>query len=211
MLHEFLSAERKNILSLCAQTLLGLSGSRSSSDEMEVGLPAFYDELIEVLRADEQETREIVNHISGTVHRDAAMRRGKESSKLGYTISQVVHGYGALCQSITQYAAEHSDEPIGQREFSRLNFCLDIAIAEAVTEFNKVQQDATAQDEVQRLGFLAHEMRNALSNASMAQLSIKTGLVGVRGSTNQVLENALSRMRTLIDRSLSEVRLVSGG
>ncbi len=37
--------------------------------------------------------------ISNSVHRDEAVRRGKESLRLGYTISQVVHGYGTLLSS----------------------------------------------------------------------------------------------------------------
>lgn len=207
MLYRFLQNERANILALCSEKLLELSDERSSSHEMEAGLPVFYDELVEVLRMDKVEARVSSEGVSGTVHHEAATRRGKESLRLGYTVSQVVHGYGALCQSITQYAAENCDEPIKSREFNRLNFCLDVAIAEAVTEFNRGQQDATTRDEVQRLGFLAHEMRNALSNVSMAHLSIKMGLAGHSGSTNKVLEDAVLQMKDIIDRSLSEVRL----
>jgi len=52
--------------------------------------------------------------ISNSVHRDEAVRRGKESLRLGYTISQVVHGYGTLCQAITEYAGLfHSKVGIG--------------------------------------------------------------------------------------------------
>lgn len=54
MLHKFLSAERKGILELCAKKLTLLADSRTSSAEMEKGLPVFYDELIDVLRLDEE-------------------------------------------------------------------------------------------------------------------------------------------------------------
>ncbi len=208
MLHEFLLSERENILALCSAKLLRLNDARSSSDEMELGLPVFYDELIDVLRTDGEELDEArVDKIWGSVHRDSAVRRGKESLKLGYTISQVVHGYGSLCQSITEYSALHADEPIQAREFNRLNFCLDVAIAEAVTEFSKGQTDNASRAEVQRLGFLAHELRNALANASTAHQLIKKGVVGFSGSTNQIFEDSLKRMEDIIDRSLSEVRL----
>jgi len=207
MLHDFLLAERDRILALCAQKLLDVSDARNSSEEMERGLPIFYDELIEILRADEEESSQAVDHFSNSVHRDEAVRRGKESPRLGYTISQVVHGYGALCQAITEYVTEQGGEPIQAREFNRLNFCLDVAIAEAVTEFSQGQRDATAQEEVQRLGFLAHEMRNALTNAFTAHHLIKKGVVGFCGSTSRVLDDALNRMKDIIDQSLSEVRL----
>jgi len=207
VLYQFLLNERDSILALCREKLLELSEPRSSSDEMESGLPVFYDELIEVLQKDEDDSSLDIDRVSGTIHHAAATRRGKESLRLGYTVSQVVHGYGALCQAITQFAASHNGEPIGAREFNRLKFCLDVAIAEAVTEFNRGQRDAATRDEVQRLGFLAHELRNALSTVSMAHLSIKMGLVGLGGSTNKVLEDGVLLMKDLIDRSLSEVRL----
>jgi signal transduction histidine kinase len=207
MLYQFLLNERDGILALCREKLSELSEPRGSSEEMELGLPVFYEELIEVLRLDENDSPDKVDRISGMTHHEAASRRGKEAFRLGYTASQVVHGYGAHCQAITQYAAQHSEEPIGAREFNRLNFCLDVAIAEAVTEYNRGQRDATARDEVQRLGFLAHEMRNALATVSMAHQSIKMGLVGLGGSTNKMLEDAVLLMKDLIDRSLAEVRL----
>jgi len=207
MLHNFLLTYRTEILALCTAKLLSVSDSKITSNEMDQGLPVFYDELIEVLRADENDAEVITNQVADRLHHGSAMKRGKESFKLGYTISQVVHGYGALCQSITEFAANHSEQIIVAREFNRLNFCLDVAIAEAVTEFSKGQSEQFAQAEVQRLGFLAHEMRNALNNMATAYHMIKEGLVGFAGSTSQILENALGRMSDIIDRSLSEVRL----
>lgn len=207
MLHEFLLAERDGILDLCSKKILCLAESRSSSDELERGLAIFYDELIEVLRADADESREASSNGIESVHRAAAERRGKESLKLGYSISQVVHGYGALCQAITQYVEENSSQTASAREFNRLNFCLDIAIAEAVTEFTRGQRENAERDEVQRLGFLAHELRNALNKAVIAYQIIKAGKVGASGNTARIIENAHTQMRDIIDRSLVEVRL----
>lgn len=74
MLYEFLSAEREEILALCSEKILRLAGSRSSSDEMERGLPVFYDELIEVLRTDTGNFGEVDNKAIGDVHRASAQR-----------------------------------------------------------------------------------------------------------------------------------------
>ena len=207
MLHEFLLTHREEILASCEEKLSRVKDQRSSSLEMERGLPIFYDELIEVLRADEEESSESQDEGIGSAHQSSAIRRGKESLRLGYTVSQVVHGYGALCQAITEYSGKHGDQPISDREFNRLNYCLDVAIAEAVTEFSHGQRDTAATEEVERLGFLAHEMRNALGNAAAAHQMILKGMVGVGGSTSQLLGDALRRMKDIIDRSLSEVRL----
>ena len=68
MLHEFLLAERDEILALCSKKIVTLAGERSSSDEMEKGLPVFYDELIEVLRADTDESALSRNNAIARVH-----------------------------------------------------------------------------------------------------------------------------------------------
>ena len=104
-LHEFLLAKRDEILALCTEKTLHLADSKSSSDEMERGLPTFYDELIEVLRGDTDESEERGENSIENTHRASAERHGKESLRLGYSISQVVHGYGAICQAITQYVS----------------------------------------------------------------------------------------------------------
>ncbi len=208
MLYQFLEERRSDILVLCEQKLTFLSDAKSSSAEMNLGLPVFYDELIEILRVDElSSTREAVNSLTQKLHTASAARRGKESLELGYTISQVVHGYGTLCQAITEYAEQNREKPIEAREFNRLNYCLDVAIAEAVTAFNRAQVEVNARAEVQRLGFLAHEMRNALNSLAAAHQLIKKGVIGFGGSTSKLVETAITRMKDIIDRSLSEVRL----
>lgn len=204
MLSNFLIEERDKILAICAEKLMRLRADKRSSEEMELGLPVFYDELIEVLRADEVEERG-TDDIS-FIHKESAVRRGIESSRLGYTISQVVQGYGALCQAITQYLEDHN-QPISNREFNRLNLCLDTAIAQAVSSFDVAEKETLEQGEVQRLGFLAHELRNALSNAVMAYRMIKSGRIGIGGNTGQILEDSHACMTEIIDRSLAEVRL----
>ena len=70
-----------------------------------------------------------------------------------------------------------------------------------------MQKDIEVKDEVQRLGSLAHEMRNALNNAATAHQFIKEGLVETDGSTSEVLEDAFTRMKDIINRSMSEVRM----
>ena len=51
----------------------------------------------------------------------------------GFTVSQVVHDYGDVCQSITDLALQ-LNAPINVEDFRTLNRCLDDAIASAVTE-----------------------------------------------------------------------------
>ena len=62
----------------------------------------------------------------------------------------------------------------------------------------------------ERLGFLAHELRNHLHTATLAVTAIKAGNVGITGATGAVLDRSLIGMRTLIDRSLADVRMAAG-
>lgn len=206
MLHDFLLKERAGILALCARKILTVSGAAGSSVEMEKGLPVLYDELIEVLRTDLDRSES--QALPSQEQQSSAARRGKESLKLGYSISQIVHGYGAISAAISQYLSEMSAS-VSSYEMNLLNHSLDTATAQAVSEFDRLQREGVARDEVQRLGFLAHELRNALSTATIAYRMMQSGNLGVGGNTSRILENAHSRMKDLIDRSLTEVRLKS--
>ena len=62
----------------------------------------------------------------------------------------------------------------------------------------------------ERLGFLAHELRNQIHTATLAVTAIKAGNVGLAGATGAVLDRSLIGMRSLIDRSLADVRVTAG-
>jgi hypothetical protein len=140
----------------------------------------------------------------------AATRHGEELLRHDFTIDQVVHDYGDLCQSITQLATEKS-APITVDEFGLLNIKLDNAIAAAVTEYARPRTTQAGKADVsaakESLGALAHEMRNQLNTAILAIAAIKGGSVGFSGATAGALDRSLIGMRGLIDRTLAEVRL----
>jgi signal transduction histidine kinase len=120
-------------------------------------------------------------------------------------IAQVVHDYGGVCQAITELAVE-VEASISTKEFRILNLCLDDAIAEAVTEYGRLRE----HEGTERLGRLAHELRNGLNTAFLSFEMLKTGSVGVGGSTGAVLARSLQGLRNLIDRELANVRLGAG-
>jgi len=124
----------------------------------------------------------------------------------GLTIGQVVHDYGDVCQTITALAIER-DEPISGEEFRTLNLCLDDAIAGAVTEYATQRERVIEDQGTERLGILAHELRNVLNTAMLSFESIKSGRVAVAGSTGALHTRSLLNLRRLIDRSLADVRL----
>ncbi len=203
MLHDFVAANREELIRRCRGKVETRSVPPPAAGELEHGVPKFLEQLVDALR-----TR---RHSDLDIDRSAALH-GRDLQWRGFTASQVVHDYGDVCQSITDLAVERG-EPISVEDFRTLNQCLDDAIASAVTAHGREvplsSGEDGAADAQQRFGFLAHEIRNLVNTASLAFEVIDTGNVGVRGGTGRVLERSLSALRDLIHRSVTEVRLRS--
>ena len=196
MLHEFVTANRTEIIALCRAKVATRPAPRATDAELEYGVPLFLDQLADTLR--------LALNANPAIGQSAA-KHGNELLHRGFTIAQVVHDYGGVCQTITELAVEKA-APITAKEFQVLNLCLDDAIAEAVTEYGRLRE----HEGTERLGHLAHELRNLLNTAFLAFDVLATGSVGVGGSTGAVLRRSLAGLRDLIDRELAEVRLGAG-
>ena len=205
MLHEFLTVHRDDIIARTRVKVAARSAPRATQPELEHGVSLFIDQLGETLRLERTtEARGTDNAIA----RGAALHGG-ELRRAGFTIAQVVHDYGDVCQAVTELAIT-LESPITSDEFKTLNRCLDEAIAQAVTEFARQRESALVDRGTERLGYFAHELRNLLSSASLAYAVLKTGTVGIGGSTGAVLGRSLTALRDLVDRSLTEVRVEAG-
>jgi signal transduction histidine kinase len=97
--------------------------------------------------------------------------------------------------------------PIPADELETLNRCLDEAISRAVTRHARQLEQALADRGTERMGYFAHELRNLLQSALLCSEVLRSGTVGVAGSTGELLERNLLAMRDLIERSLADVRL----
>jgi signal transduction histidine kinase len=222
MLHEFLGANRDDLIDRCRLKLVQRRAPKATAAELEHGVPHFLDQLIKTLQvertADPMRSREVSGPSGGggssvsEIGRTAA-QHGRELLQQGFTVDQVVHNYGDLCQAITDLAYE-KDAPFEIDEFRTLNRCLDNAIADSVTEFSYQRdlllEDAGAHALNERLGFLAHELRNLIHTATLAVTAIKAGNVGLAGATGAVLDRSLIGLRNLVDRSLADVRMSAG-
>jgi signal transduction histidine kinase len=204
MLYEFVAENREEIIRRCREKVARRSIPAPTAAEIEHGVPVFLNQLIRQLRPGSVASPDINN---------TAVQHGHDLLVQGFTVSQVVHDYGDVCQSITELAVE-VNAPISTDDFRKLNECLDDAIAAAVTEYGKERNQSTRDNEVSRgteqLGFLAHELRNLVNTAILAFEVLKTGDVGIKGSTGKVLNRSLLGLRALVGRSLAEVRLAHG-
>jgi signal transduction histidine kinase len=222
VLHEFLSANRPELIERCALKVSQRAAPTPTDAELEHGIPLFLDQLVKTLQIERMPDPARSRAVSGPAGGgdlalseigSGAARHGFELLQHGFTVDQVVHDYGDLCQAITDLAFERG-EAIGIDEFRTLNRCLDNAIAGAVTEFAYQRDLLTSGKDAQalneRLGFLAHELRNLIHTATLAVAAMKSGNVGLAGATGAVLDRSLIGLRNLIDRSLAEVRVTAG-
>jgi signal transduction histidine kinase len=199
MLHEFLASKRDEIIARAKAKVAARAVPRATDAELTHGVPLFLDQLIDTLKRSTFQSDEM--DASATKH-------GNEMLRLGFTVGQVVHDYGNVCQAVTELAFELNAQ-IALDEFHTLNRCLDEAIAQAVTEYGRLREQSLADQEVERMGFLAHELRNRLNTAMLSYGILKGGTVPIDGSTGALLERSLKGLNDLIARSLAEVRLES--
>ncbi len=222
MLHKFLEANRDELIERCRVKVARRAAPRPTRSEMEHGIPLFLGQLIETMRAKQElESRGgWVPGAPGTHHRDVrseiatgAAKHGHELLRHGFTVNQVVHDYGDLCQAVTELAMERNAQ-VPADDFRTLNLCLDNANADAVTEFARQRDEliSTSGERAtsERLGFLAHELRNFLNTAMLSFAAIKSGSVALNGATSAVLDRSFGGLRDLIDRALADVRLSAG-
>jgi signal transduction histidine kinase len=198
MLHEFVADHREEIILRCRAKVATRSVPPPTAAEIIHGVPLFLDQLVTSLRLGLSSSPEIGR--SASLH-------GHDLLLQGFTVYQVVHDYGDVCQSITELA-EEMDAPIATDDFRTLNRCLDDAIAGAVTEYGRERNQSTLDGEsargTERLGLLALELRSLTNTATLAFDVLKTGNIGVSGSTGAVLQHSLRGIGALLGRSLAE-------
>ncbi|HWM28300.1 MAG TPA: hypothetical protein VNQ14_07570, partial [Woeseiaceae bacterium] len=222
MLHDFLTANRAELIGRCRAKAAHRAAPTANEAAVEHGIPPFLDQLIRTLQTEQTSEPLRSRKISGPAGGgkavlseigETAARHGLELLRHGISVDGVVHTYGDLCQAITDLAFE-LDVPVQVGEFRTLNRCLDNAIADAVTEFS-YQRDTLFADNAalemhERLGCLAHELRNHIHTATLALKAIRAGNVGLAGATGAVLDRSIIGLRNLVDRSLADARVVTG-
>ncbi len=216
MLHEFLAANHKDVIERCRGKAKLRFESSVDPETIDHGVPMFLKQLEDILRfeqtTDERKELEFepVPTPSGTDIGRAAALQGSELLRLGFTVDQVVHGYGDVCQAVTGLAVE-KNVTITADEFRTLNRCLDNAIADAVSAYARSDGHADgsrlAGSLSTHLDDFSNEHRRLVDIASNAYSAMKTGNVGMSGATSALLVDALEQLRLLPQRILPEIRV----
>src|SRR6266849_10597860 len=125
------------------------------------GVPVFLTQLGEVLKA--EATSSTPFPVESAIGKSAT-KHGNDQLGMGYNVGQVVHGYGDVCQAITELA-QVERFTITTDEFHSLNRALDGAIAEAVTEYGRQREVNLSAAESERLENRGDEQRDPLCSA----------------------------------------------
>src|SRR5512133_3696661 len=221
-MHEFLANNRDELIARCKAKVARRPRRAATEEQLRNGIPLFLEQLRRTLVAEEGGEPGESLKISGASGGDAqalsemgvsAAAHGKQLLELGFSVDQVVHDYGDLCQAITDLAVER-DAPFSVDQFRTLNRCLDNAIADAVTEFSAHRDASISRQQLagenERLGILVHELRNSLQTAVLGFTALESGTVPIGGSTGALVKRSLGALSSLLDRSLGDVRLHAG-
>jgi hypothetical protein len=211
MLHEFLTANRQTLIARCREKVAKRFEPAESGAETGHGVPLFLEQLVVTLRA-EQETarREGVDTDPApapTPIGRAAALYGAELLRRGFSVDQVVHDYGDVCQCVTALAIEQNSD-ISVDEFRTLNRCLDNAIADAVASYGAAHLasvERRSESSQQRLDVFAAEQRRLIDIAVKSVHAIKTGSVGMAGATGTLLTQTLADLLFLTDGTLPTI------
>jgi hypothetical protein len=201
MLHEFIEMNRDELIKRCRAKVATRSFPPPTEAEIDHGVPMFLDQLVTVLG------NTVLGNVTSAADPEmskSAVLHGQELQLQGFTVSQVVHDYGDVCQSITELALEQN-APISIEDFRTLNRCLDDAIANAVTEFTRgqaVTRDGKAAIVNERRTFATRELRNLTQTAIAAFEALREGRVGVTGSTGDLLWRSLVATRDMLEQPI---------
>lgn len=208
LLRDFIIANRERIIDGTRQRARERIVAKSTDVRIENGVPLFLGQLVDALTASVElgAGRAVGPARARKEITDSAAMNGRDLLRNGSTIAQVVHGYGDVCQVVTELVTA-ADVVVSGEEFRVFNLCLDDAIAGSVTAFARQRERQLRYEGTERLGVFAHELGNVLATAILSFDAMRKGMVGVGGSTSAVHARSLCGLQSLVERSLAEIRL----
>ncbi|MEO7842085.1 MAG: HAMP domain-containing sensor histidine kinase [Candidatus Eisenbacteria bacterium] len=135
---------------------------------------------------------------------------GAQRLRLGFSLDAVVREYGALRDAIV-HTTRDAGAQLTDRELQVLFEVTVSGIAHAVSEYTHQRDAELVRQANEHFAFIAHELRNPLSSATMAFNILKsTGELPPENRSVGALERGLLRTSELIDQTLQVARIASG-
>jgi signal transduction histidine kinase len=203
-LRDFIATNREEIRAICLRKAQEASPARAPPD-VEADLAIVVDEIVRALGHDEglPETSPLPGKS------ETAARHGRRRQELGDTIEIIARDFGAISDAVGDLAGR-SCLSFGAREYQIFNQCLDTAIGTAIEQYWSEARMQMEHATAERVGLLAHELRNALASARMAFSVLKRGERDIDSRTGDILARGLARLDGLIGQALLAVQLEAG-
>jgi hypothetical protein len=222
MMSDFLASHGDELIRRCAGKVAMRPLRAATELQLRNGIPMFLAQLRRTLEAEERhepmESLRISGPAGGEDAADSEMgtsatAHGQQLLALGFSVEQVVHDYGDLCQAITDLASE-LESPFAVHEFRTLNRCLDNSIASAVSAFSAQRDLSVAAEQLaqasERVQALLYALRSSLATATYAVAAMELGNLPMGGSTGSILKRSLGAMALQIGGpTLEEIRKAS--
>jgi signal transduction histidine kinase len=206
-LQEVLETKRDEVMThwqaLVADTLA--AGGMNASELID-HLPKF---LLEIAAALREATGRPATGPSLEASSTAAVHGGQRL-RLGFSLDAVVREYGALRQAILA-TARGAGVQLTWPELDIVADATIIGIAHAVTEYTRQRDAELLRQANEHYAFVAHELRNPLSSATMAlHLLKRKGLLPDEDGAVRALERGLKSTTELVEQTLQSARAASG-
>jgi signal transduction histidine kinase len=206
-IHDVLAAKRDVVVRRWHAQVRGkLAPDAMSAVELVDHIPQFLDEITAALRADAG-----LSSVGPSPEESAtATGHGAQRLRLGFSLDSVVREYGALRDAIVATVVDDGGQ-LTLRELEVVFDCIVIGIAHAVSEYT-IQRDAELlRQGNEHFAFIAHELRNPLSSATLAfQLLKSKGQLPAESRSVGALERGLKRTSELVEQTLQIARVASG-
>lgn len=207
VLHEVLSAKRDDVMLRWKAQIEGTLAPESMPPlELADHIPQFVAEIAAALRAD----LGLSSFGPSPEESNSAAGHGAQRLRLGFSLDSVVREYGALHDAIVE-EARAVGVVLTYRELKVLHGAIVTGVAHAVTEYSHQRDAELMRQANEHFAFIAHELRDPLSSASMAfQLLKRRGDLPLGNRSVDALDRGLQRTSELIDQTLQAARVASG-
>jgi hypothetical protein len=211
-LQTFVVSQREELIKRTRAKVALRPSPQPTATELDHGVPLFLSQLANALADQEMEDKipvgptptvrdnpTVTDKENATIGNSSRLH-GQDLKRLGFTIEQVVHDYGDVCQAVTELALE-TKANITTSEFRTMNRCLDNAIAGAVTSWNEESERKAVESKS-----MVEALRTKLDTAIAAFNAFRDGHVGAGGATGTLLARCLIEMRVLVyDNEVTKV------
>lgn len=209
-LHQFIAGNAQPIVDdWLGRIRRTIAPASMDAPELYNSLPVFLLAVAQVLAERREEGTPLPVSETGLPGKSPIAREhGEQRLRLGFDASSIVREYFTLRISILELAKAAQVE-VSPIDVEVLTHCIATGIADAVLEYSKQRDEMLQRQASKHIGFLAHELRNALGSARLALMTVALYEPMKESRSFQILQRNLNRLGELIDQSLLDARLKS--